>query len=199
VSTRPSGAVSLEECRYQSGREPQVYDVIEIPLNAAAPQGYEVENHIIDAGLYWTKRSELNWAEVGKLVETPVSLWLNGDATRHGINDRMDQALTRQCVSSVVLIEPEALHLQINTECGFEDIPTRCIRADFWYRGTHYNFMVVDPAAEDVFLRADCDEYRLENVYLCVSLSAAFASGAWCQKLVDAVIRPAEKAELTCS
>jgi len=45
VSARSSAEISLEELRYENGREPQILDVITIPMIAAAPRVHQTENH----------------------------------------------------------------------------------------------------------------------------------------------------------
>lgn len=188
VSARPSGEISLEERRYQSGREPRVLDIIEIPMIAPVPHIHQTENHMIDAAYYWTKNSNLTWADLADLADRPGSLWVNGDSTHHGMNDRMNQALASHFANSLFLIEPEALNIQVHTEVGVLENPTRRVRADFWHKGTRYNFIVTDPVSEQVFLAADADECHLSNVYLCISLSEAFKGDGCCHKLVESII-----------
>lgn len=55
VSVRPSAEINLEERQYENGREPQIPDVIEIPMLAPVPRVHQTENHMIDAESYWTK------------------------------------------------------------------------------------------------------------------------------------------------
>ena len=188
VSARPLGEISLEERRYESGMEPQILDTIEIPMIGTVPHIHRTENHMIDAAYYWMKKGALTWPDLADLAERPRSLWGNGDSTRHGMNDRMDQTLASQFGNSILLIEPEFLNIHVHTEVGMLENPRRRVRADFWYEGTRYNFIVTDPLAEQVFLALDADEYPLSNVYLCLSLSEAFGGDRCCHKLVEAII-----------
>jgi hypothetical protein len=188
VSARPSAELTLKERCYENDTEPQVLDIIDIPMIGTVPHAHQTENHMIDATYYWTKQGAFTWADLADLVDRPGFLWGNGDSTHHGMNDRMHQALASQFAKSLFLIEPEALTVQVQTEVGALENPTRRVRADFWYHGTRYNFIVTDPLAEQVFLTADADEYRLNNVYLTVSLSEAFEGDRCCHKLVDAII-----------
>ena len=188
VSARPSGEISLEERCYESGIAPQILDVIEIPMIGAVPHAYQTENHLIDAAYYWTKKGALAWTDLADLAERPVSLWVNGDSTHHGMNDRMNQALASQSTSSILLIEPDSLNIQVRIEVGMFENPTRRARADFWYQKTHYNFAITDPIAEQVFLSLDGAEHSLNDAYLCLSLSEPFKGDGYCHKVVEAII-----------
>ena len=188
VSVRPSAEISLEERRYKNGKEPQILDIIEIPMIAPVPHGHSTENHMIDAAYYWTKKGTLAWADLANLVDRPESLWTNGDSTHHGMNDRLNRAATPQFANSLFLIEPGVLDVQVQTEVGMLENPTRRVRAAFWYNATRYNLMVTDPHAEQVFLEGDQDEYQLNNVFLCVSLTEVLEGDGCCHKLVDAII-----------
>src|SRR5271166_3573940 len=105
VSVRPSAEISLEERRYENGRQPHILDVIEIRMIAAVPRVHQTENHMIDAEFYWTKVGAITWADLAGLVDTPSSLWRNGDSTHHGTNDRINQTLASQFSNSLFLIE----------------------------------------------------------------------------------------------
>jgi hypothetical protein len=188
VSARPSGEISLEERRYESGMEPRILDIIEIPMIAAVPHIHQTENHMIDAAYYWTKKGVLAWTDLADLAERPVSLWANGDSTHHGMNDRMNQTLASHSANSILLIEPDSLNIQVRTEVGMFENPTRRVRADFWYQGTRYNFVITDPVAEQLFLGLDADEHSLKDAYLCLSLSEPFKGDGYCYKLVESII-----------
>jgi hypothetical protein len=188
VSVRPSAEISLEERRYENGKDPQILDVIEIPMIAAVPRLHQNENHMIDAEYCWTKKGALTWVDLSDLVDTPASLWTNGDSTYCGTNDRVNQALASQFTNSLFLIQPEALHVQVQTEGGMFGNPRRRVRADFRYNGTGYNFIVTDPLAEQAFLARDNGVYQLHDAYLCISLTEAYEGDRSCHKLVAAII-----------
>jgi len=118
LSARPSAEVSLEERRYENGRDPQILDVIDIPMIAPVPRVHQTENHMIDAEGYWTKDAALTWADLPSLVERPASLWLNGLSTYHGTNDCVAQIDAARLTSSLYLIKPETLNVRAQTEGG---------------------------------------------------------------------------------
>jgi hypothetical protein len=147
ISTRDSGEVSEEERRYRDGSSAQVFDIIDIPMLAAAPDGHQVENFLIDARQYWTKMGGMGWADLKPLLDSPESLWLNGDSSYHGRNDRVRAESTGECTYSLCLIHPDHLTVHVTPE-GDEISLRRKVRAAFRYRAVDYKFSVTDPAAE---------------------------------------------------
>jgi hypothetical protein len=183
VSARPSAEISLDERRYENGREPQILDIIEIPMIAAVPRVHQTENHMIDADLYWTKTGELPWEDLGDLVDMPTSLWRNGDSTYHGTNDRMTQAVTSEFRNSLWLIEPTGVTIRVLTPGAAFGNPKRCVRAEFTHQGIRYDLMVTDLVAEQAFLARPNGEYTLADaVYFCISITEAHIDGS-CYKL----------------
>ncbi|MBI4876852.1 MAG: hypothetical protein HY822_19620 [Acidobacteria bacterium] len=189
VSVRPSAEINLEERRYENGRDPQVLDLIGIPMIAPVPRVHQTENHMIDAEQYWIKEGSLAWADLPALVETPGVLWLNEDSTHHGTNDCVSQASAARLTSSLLLIKPQTLNVQVQTEGGVFGPAKKRVRADFRYNGTVYNFVVTDPVAELAFLARGEGVFPLDSAYLCVSLTEAYERDGRCHKLVAAIIR----------
>jgi len=189
VSARPSAEVNLEERRYENGRDPQILDLISIPMIAPVPRVHQTENHMIDAEQYWSKAGVLTWADLPALLETPASLWLNGTSTYHGTNDCVSQTNAAQLTSSLFLIRPETLHVQVQTEGGMFGPAKKRVRANFRYNGTAYNFIVTDPVAEQAFLARDEGVFPLDNAYLCVSLTELYEGDGRCHKLVATIVR----------
>jgi hypothetical protein len=188
VSARPSAEVSLEERRYENGRDPQILDVINITMIAPVPRVHQTENHMIDAERYWTKEATLTWADLRSLVERPASLWLNGTSTYHGTNDCVAQIHAAQLNSSLLLICPEALNVQVHTEGGTFGPAKKRVRAAFRYNETGYNFIVTDPVAEQAFLPRGEGVFPVNDAYLCVSLTEAYDRDGRCHKLVATII-----------
>jgi hypothetical protein len=188
VSVRPSAEISVEERRYENGQDPNIFDVVEIPMLAAVPRVHQTENHMIDASFYWTKRRVIGWEDLTDLVETPASLWTNGNSTYHGTNDKVSQELASEFSNSLFLIEPERANVQVQTEGGMYGPAKRRVRADFRYGGAAYNFIVTDPVAEQAFLARENGVYPLNDVYLCISLTEAFDGDGCCHKLVATIL-----------
>lgn len=187
VSARPSAEVSEEERRYETGQDPRILDIIDIPIIAAAPLLHQTENHIIDGEYYWTKRGELPWGELRQLVDKPETLWFNGDSTYYGVNDRVRLDTAGKMTDSLVLIQPSSLSIHVQTEGAEFGNPRRRVRAAFTYRGANYLIIVTDPVAERTFLGKPDGQYPLDEAFLCVSLGEAHTDN-YCYKLVAAVI-----------
>jgi len=187
VSARLSGEVSEEERRYEDGQDPRVLDIIEVPMIAPAPLSHQVENHIIDADYYWRKTGELSWTRLTHLLDSPDELWLSGESTYYGINDRVREDIAAKLTGSLLLIKPDGLTLSVQTEGAAFGNPRRRVRARFEYRGQGYSLIVTDPVAERTFLPKTDAEYSVDDTYLCVSLAGVHTDG-YCYKLVAAVI-----------
>lgn len=188
VSARTSAEISLDERRYENGQQPQVLDIITIPMLAHVPRGHQTENHLIDARYYWERTGVLDWDEVPQFVDAPPSLWSNGDSTYNGLNDRVDQNVAVTLPNSLFLVEPHHLRIQVQMEGGVFAPSKRRVRAEFRYNGDNYNFIVTDPVAEQAFLAHGDGVYAQEHAYLCVSLTEPYDGDGRCHKLVAAVI-----------
>lgn len=143
---------------------------------------------MIDDQYYWEKSGTLDWKDIGALAETPNSLWLNGDSTYHGLNDRIPQNATAQLNNSLVLIRPQEVTIQVLTPGAYFNNPKRAVRAAFKHRETNYNLKVTDLVAEQTFLARENGEYKIEQeLYFCVSLAEAHTDG-YCYKLVATIL-----------
>lgn len=56
MSARDSAEINLDERQYENGQEPQILDVVAIPMIGAVPRVHQQENHMIDADSYLEKR-----------------------------------------------------------------------------------------------------------------------------------------------
>ncbi len=103
------------------------------------------------------------------------------------LNDRVRLEHAAKLTTSLMLIKPDALTIQVQTEGAEFGNSRRRVRAHFKYRGTSYIFIVTDPVTERAFLAKPNGDYPLKSAYLCVSLGEAHTDGC-CYKLVAAVI-----------
>jgi putative nucleic acid modification protein with dual OB domain len=127
------------------------------------------------------------FANLQSLVDTPNTLWSNGDSTYNGLNDRVRVESASKLSISLVLIQPEALTIGVKTEGQEFGNPRRRVRAHFAHRGVRYILVVTDPVAERAFLAKPNGDYPLRGAYLCLSLGEPHTDGC-CYKLVAAVI-----------
>ena len=81
---------------------------------APAPSLHQTENHIIDPLYEWTKTGQLSKTELQHLVETPPTLWANGDSTYYGENDRVTLDIASKMTNSLWLIDPVNLNILVS-------------------------------------------------------------------------------------
>lgn len=187
VSARPTQEVSEEERRYQDGTDPKVLDVIAIELTGAQPQHHQQENHLIDDGCYWVKQRTISWSELQAAVEDPAGpLWLNGNSSSYGHNDRVPEDRTSGLGRSLYLVRPEHLTLVVASEGGSFGPARRRVRTRFGLSGHSYCVVVTDPWTERRCLAGPDGETRIDDALLCVSLGESFHGFAY--KLAAAII-----------
>lgn len=189
ISERPSQEISLEERRYQDGRDPRLLEIIAIEMKGPQPHRHQQENHLIDADRYWVKQSTVTWQDLQAAVEDPGGpLWLNGYSSYNGQNDRVPEGNLDGLPRSLYLVRPEQLRLVVASEGGDFGPPRRRVRARFNLCGHPYRMVVTDPHTESDFLARQDGEYPVAEVLLCVSLGEVFHGYAY--KLAAAVITP---------
>ena len=186
VSERPSREISEEERWYQDGTDPKVLDLIAVTLKCQVPENFQTENHLIDDGFYWEKRGRATWREVLAAVDSPASLWVDGQSTYNGLNDKIDIGQANKLMNSLVLIMPTDLKLHVAPEGYLQQ--KRQVRASFEYGSTRYRLKVTDPVVERRYLQGDNGDYAIAQAALCVSLGEEFQGHTY--KLVAAVVLP---------
>jgi hypothetical protein len=188
VSVRIGGEIQFGERQYENGNEPQLLDVIGIPMMAPVPRLHQTENHAIDAGFYWRKKRVFAWDELESLKDSPKTLWVNGSSTQLGCNDRISESDASGLKHSLLLIKPKDVTLEvIPANPNFRDSKKK-IRADFSFKGVRYNLMVTDPNAETIFFDRPSGAHSIDSiVYFCISLAESPFEGHY-YKLVAAVI-----------
>ena len=185
ISARPKGELASSEYSYGDGSRPKILDVIDVPLLRKTRENPQTENHVIAPGGRWKKAGELVWPELEKFAERPQSIWINSQNTSEGHNDCMrgDEAATLE--SSLLLVRSEEFTVEA-LSCRFRE--GRAYRGRFFYREKYYNFSLTDPLVRETFDTQPEADYRLEDVYLCLSLTRAYEIDKRCHKLIAAVI-----------
>jgi hypothetical protein len=189
VSARPTQEISEEERRYENGQDPKVLDVIAIEMIYPQPQHHQQENHVIEAESYWAKQGTVLWRDLQGAVEDPAGpLWVNGDSSSHGHNDRVLEARAAALNRSLYLVRPDQVTLIVASEGGGFGPPRRRVRTRFALCGHRYCLVVTDPWMEQQCLAGSNGETRLDDALLCVSLGEVFHGYTY--KLAAAVITP---------
>lgn len=111
VSAREHEEVSEYERQYEDGSDPGVLDVMNVPLIEPRPKGYQQENWLLDPDQYWQKVTRIPWTDLRRLADPVTSLWINGDSTYNGLNDRVPLAQAMGLTSSLRLVRVDELTL----------------------------------------------------------------------------------------
>lgn len=189
VSIRPTAEVSFMEYSYQNNRSPRILDIIDVPLLNPLPKQHQTENHLIDPSKPWVKVGELQWQQLVQIREQPPTLWINSGQTRDGSRFNcisQPEAATQNY--SLVLIRPENFVVKVGSST-WEGRTKRTYHGGFTYNGIQYILRSTDPAVRSAFSGRDEGDYPMNDVYLCVSLTEAYAEDGRCHKLVAAVVK----------
>jgi hypothetical protein len=186
VGDRPSREVWLTEQRYSDGSGPQLLDRIQLGLQAQIPHEFQVENHLIDSKIQWVKAGSVKWHDLDGAVDSSKALlWIDGQSSYNGVNDRISHAEARPLTSSLRLIEIRDLIIDVSLE---GKNPTLAARAHFSIGGTRYALKVTDPVVEATYLPKGEARHTIALARLCISLGEAFEGN--CYKLVAGIITP---------
>jgi hypothetical protein len=190
VSARETREVSEEERRYETGGRTQLLDIVTMPLISHTPLGYQTENHILAEDYYWTKLGTATWSQVSTHIDQyDANFWIQAESTYHGLNDKVSEQIAAGIGSSLKLIVPNNLRLQVVVDQGFEGRPSRRrLRAHFDYHHRSYGIIVTDPETEEHFLHQADGYYPIETSVLCISL--AEPQYGYASRLVASVITP---------
>jgi hypothetical protein len=71
VGARPGHGVSADERHYDGGVEPQVGDLISVPLVKSRPFGVHRENWLFDPAIRWRRVGRIGWNELSGFTEHP--------------------------------------------------------------------------------------------------------------------------------
>ena len=187
VSDREGEEVSEDERRYEDGLDPEVLDIIDVPLLSPKPNDHQQENWLLDSDSYWIKVDVLSLDRLQQLVDPIAPLWINGHSTYRGLNDQVPLAQAKSLDSSLRLIHVERVHLFVFRPGKEFGNPKRRVQGRFSYAGQEYAFWVTDPVYERKYLSEPDDEYEIGESFLTISLGEPFKGD--CYKLVATVIQ----------
>ena len=186
VSARECGEVSASERRYKDRRgEPQILDVVGMPLLSHRPKNHQPENWLLNPDQQWEYRGRIGWNQLAVLADADDALWGQGDSTYDGVNDRIehDEHVTRD---SLRLIHVDGLELVVLTQGERFGEPRRRLQGRFRYREVMYHLWVTDPVYERAYLAKDNGRYTIGETYLTVSFGDPYRGSHY--KLIAAVI-----------
>lgn len=190
VSDRPSQEVSEVERQYWNGAEPQVLDVISVPLLKPEPDDFQRENWLLDPAVCWRKVGRIGWRDLCGLEQHPESLWINGYHASAGANDRVPAGQEHTLVDSLKLIRVDNVTMQVSPARPWSTSQRPTVQARFRYARSEYALNVTDPVYEEKVRAKGLGEYQLAESFLTVSLGKAF--NGYCYKFVAAIVERAD-------
>ncbi len=148
VSNRKSEEVSKQECQYENGNEPNLMDIIDIPLLKHQPRDYQRENWLLDPNSNWSKVGEAKLDDLWNLVDQVDSLWTNETSTQQGLNNRIAEDDCKAIDSSLLFIYVDNLMLKVSGPMERFGKITKRVQGAFQYGHTKYKLSVTDPECE---------------------------------------------------
>jgi len=188
VSDRERQEVSEDERQYEDGSDPRVLDVIDIPLLDWKPGTFQQENWLLDPAYYWQRAGRVGWDEVARFAGPVAPLWVNGNSTYHGLNDKVPTGQADTLRSSLVLVRVATVNLAVFAPGQAFGNSKRRVQARFVHGGDEYRLRVTDPAYERKYLAHPNGEHQLAECFLTISLGEPYEGD--CYKLVAAIIEP---------
>ena len=187
VSAREDEEISPRERCYADGGDPQVLDVIDVPLLDPRPKTYQRENWLLDPNRCWAKVGQATWNDLRSMTDRDEPLWINDHSTRGGQNDRVPLAETAAIDNSLRLIRVDELTVTVSEPSRpSADFPV--LRGSFNYLGDDYRFRITDPASESGSLNLTYGDYPVGERYLVISLGEPYEGYAY--KLIATIIKP---------
>jgi hypothetical protein len=186
VSDRPSEEVSEKEREYENGSDPKVRDIIDVPLKEHRPKAFQTENWLLDPTIYWKRVGEMTWNELAGFSDDPAELWLNGQSTGAGLNDRVSLADSGNLTNSLYLLHLDRMAVRVFAPGEYFGDPKRRVQADFAHRRVNYHLWVTDPIIEKKYLAGKDGDFSIGECFITVSLGEPHKG--YCYKLVATVI-----------
>ncbi len=186
VSKRENREVSEYERQYEDGSDPQVLDIVQVPVLEPKPDGCQTENWLLDDKYYWRKVGAFSPLDLPKLADPVAPLWVNGYNTYNGRNDNMPLASASEEVGSLRFIQVTQLKLSVFAPGEAFGSAKRRVQGRFDHAGTRYALWVTDPRYERAYLAMLNGTYDLGECYLTISLGEPYQGD--CYKLIAAII-----------
>ncbi|MFE9747316.1 hypothetical protein ACFYOT_20630 [Saccharothrix saharensis] len=186
VGARPGHEVLASERHYDGGVEPQVGDLVSVPLVKWRPFGVHRENWLFDPAVRWRRVGRIGWNELSGFAEHPGKLWVNGHHTWAGLNNRVPVEQQGRVLDSLKFIRVAGVMVEVGPAHPSAESRLPVVRARFNYAGWAYALKVTDPVYEVEFRAKGFGRYRLGESLLTVSLGEEYKGNFY--KLVAAIV-----------
>ena len=189
VSSRPSEEVPEYACKYEDGSNLALLDIVEVSLLRACPKNYQQENWLLSPNFYWKKVGRVNRYGLRGLTDPVSPLWINGNSSYNGTNDRISGMEIDSVTDSLRFIRLRELELEVYSPgAAFGNLKRR-VQGHFHYGGDDYSFWVTDLEYEQKYLEKPDGTYSVGDCFLTISLGEPHRDG-YSYKLIAAIIEP---------
>ena len=186
VSERENQEVSEYERQYEDGSDPQVMDIMDVPLIKPLPSEYQQENWLLNPEYYWKKVGRAAWPDLQPLVDSDADLWINNHSTFSGQNDKIPLPEATALEDSLRLIHMESVALSVFKPGAKFGNDKRRVQGRFQYCGVEYGLWITDPGYERAYLKKPDGTYTIGESYLAISIGEPFND--YCYKFIASVI-----------
>jgi len=186
VSERENQEVSEYERQYEDGSDPEILDIIDVPVLRTLAEGHQTENWLLDPQSYWKKVGSYPLLDLMRLTDTVAPLWIDGESTSNGQNDRVPIESMDLISNSLRLIRVGELELEVLSPGEAFGNPKRRVQGQFIHSDEQYAFWVTDPKYEKKYLAKPNGNYRAGECYLTISIGEPYQG--FCYKLIAAII-----------
>lgn len=168
--------ITFAQMNYGQNQFAQTLDIIRIEFTDPEPDTFQRENLII-SGTRWTRLGRLDPRNLNQWMDTPNSLWSNGENSEYGTNDKISRLrLLANRPSSLVMVQPDDRSIRVTVAIEREERVK--IRLHFQYNRIEYALTTTDLWAQDHFRGRGIGEYDIQNIQaMTISLGEPFANG----------------------
>lgn len=184
MSARPTEEVSQLERQYGNGGEPQLLDVIDIPVIRHRSKDHQKENWLLNPRMRWSQVGQFDRNNLPRLVDADSPLWPN---SLNGLTDRVPQYVTPYLQDSLRFINVDSLRVGVSSPFRPSANAVPNLRGHFQYSGQVYSLRITDPDFEARAAGLAYGDYMFGEMYLTISLGEPFHGYAF--KLIAGLIR----------
>lgn len=162
----------------------------EVRVAESGPKDYQQENWLLDPDHYWQRVARLQWSDLGALADPVGWLWVDGDSSYNGMNDRIALGQASGIRSSLRLVRVDRMTLSVFKPGEAFGNPKRRVQGRFEHAGADYHLWVTDPLYERAYLAKQDGDDEIAESFLTVSLGEPH--NGYCYKLIAAIMKRPE-------
>jgi len=166
-------------------------DVMEVRLSAASPHFYQQENWLIETVhpplRVLQYEGAFPWDSLHTIQDKPTKIWIDGDSSTAGVNDRVPEEVARLTIrTSLLLIGLEEFRMIVGQPgLRFGDHAVK-VQGEFVYAGSRHRLQVTDPLAFQYAKGLGMGAHEIGRTFLTLSLGEAYKGH--CYKLIACVL-----------